>query len=1068
MPVVDINLDGGLVLHDPRKQPPGSFSVLDNAEFAPVRRRHGHRSLPFEGPGDVVNGSLDAWALGFGQYVEDDASPDAESAPGQLLGTAVHQNEILGWDGWRMFSRDPSPTAKAVRIGGSTGLAILPHAKETAVDVGEHYIPPSVGPPTVAVGANEYEVIDIAVGKYRTMYAWTFDGSCYYKVFDNETGTPVVPKTLLSYGATISHCRVAYSIKASGAGTFYVIASTTGSSILAKIFAEQRISPTYAPTQIDVNTGCPADGEFDVRPASEGRVLVASLIPDTAAESIRLTYLYPSGSTSGSTYTADDATNASDLGLAIHPDGSVLLSWSSATEVRAAFFDGATLARIGAEVAVATAVADRVSCEFRLHKDSGRYVGAVAYWTTADREVVMQCLDQATVLGAPATVAYSWLSHQMFRVGDAIFVPVGHVNPGSTLQGQLVILALDSGPLAADPSAAPLPLPVASSLRSGKWFPGLSTVPVKMSTCALPEQDPVNPAKFSVVSLTGKVRPSLAADGETVTSTVTQDGAARVDYDFLPPLRSTKVGRSTWFAGGLVREYDGLSIQEAGFLTFPEPTVAVVADTDSTFTAGQVIQYRAYLVRRNAQGELHRSAAITKRVTVTTDGDHISVTLPPVPYTSQDVTWEVYKTDPNGVLFKLWTTEGATAGHTRSLPLVLDDDGSVDISLNPTDPAPSYTDAGFGLLDRIIPPSCEIISAGKQRVWFAGGGVPDHEIAYTRLWDSTEAPAWNEALVAEIPGSGAITGIGFLGDWCVPFREDIIGVFGGGGPDNLGSGTFDDCRQAVAETGCVSPDSLISLLPIGLGFQGHSGIRVIDQGMNVSPIGDAVDSALTSDNLVVCAAVGRKAKQARFTTANDTYVLDYSEAGNPRWTRWTYSAHGAAEYQGRVIVAPRDIKNCLWLEDEDEGTDGGIRYTFDCSTSWLYPAGAVMGWGRLDWIALVGDWLGPHKFRGRIDYDHRIAPVVDDWTWEPNEAVAGLQDVGSAPMSGDFGAETPPAWYQDGPYLGRRRFRKSRAGAFRVSLSDTGAPGPSFSLSGISIEHRPSDKLGKWGSRNYS
>ena len=1039
----DVDLSGGLDLNDAKNLPAGNFAALDNADFDPIRLRHGHAEYPVIEFGAQAFGTAGIdypnWAYGHGPYSSlVQGSVDHPSA-GRVYGVASLEDEQLAWDGWRLFTRSSAPNSKWARIGGANGEGRFCHAEESSLGW---------------VG-NDAVHFDVAVGRHRTLYVWVEGTSPYYSIIDNETGAVAVARSALSTGASsVTQVKPVYLTQdGQSAGTFFVLCDDSTQSAFYTLIPE--IDYENVSTGTAASNRASATTPVDVR-SHNGR---AYLVYVSSAPALVVNTFNQAGNSTTTTLDTDGTTPAdSASAIGVHPDGTVLAAWyTTGNLVRSAFYSldhDYQSSRLYSAASLGTGVgdvADRITCDMALLKATN-YRGAVAWWRASDDRVNVQEVSGSTG-GAGRGYGDCRLTHQMFRVGDANYFTVGYVR-ASTIQHQLV--TLEAG------NASHKGHPVSSSFRTTFYADAAAHNWVRQSARTNFE-DLDNGATFAQASELARLLPT--ADGVQQV----KQGAGVVHYDFLPPLRTAKVGESVWFAGGIVKEYDGNTLHEVGALVFPQISGALVAGGSLPTTGAP--QYRAYLCHENARGELHRSAALTY-IGPTPSGGNLTVrlTLPMVPFVTVDtVYWEIYRLDHGASLFKRLAKVTPSSLNTAHRTDTTYDDTGTTITSNAVDPAPSYAPNGLGTLDKICPPSCTVIAEGKERVWFAGGGVPERHVAYSRLYDSGEAAAWNEALVVNVPGEGKVTGIGFVADWAVVFRPSATYVFGGPGPDNLGvSGDYDPPRIAVADSGCIAPDSVL-LLPFGLIRQSQAGIRVLTPGLDDVAIGGPVDKALDVSTQVTAAALSPMWQQARFATSEATYVLDYG--GKPRWSRWTLDVSGFCTYRGRVLAGTLDGTVLLeQSEDEDTSRDGARGYDLHLQTGWLRPA-AANSLANLDWWYLGLTWRSGTDDAGlrmRTEYDYKIVgPAVDERDWRPTQVVSSAQDVGDSDLSGSTYGSGSPSWY---PTFGdaevRRRFKRRRASSVRFDIRSFG--GLRAEVNNMSIEYRPDIGMAGRGTRNLS
>lgn len=1048
---VDVPLTGGLNLDDPKSIGPGEFSVLDNADFDPVRKRHGHVRLPVWIAGNTnylgVIGATNDWAYGFGLWKADAPSggigvPVAEV--GKIRGVAALSDDLLAWDGFRLLSYDATPAAGWNRVadtsqGSPAGVAVIAHATESA-------------PMSNYAAIN----LDVAVGRNRTLYTWS-EGSPavpYYAVFNNVTGGIVTPRTALGTGGTdAAAVKPVYLTNPDQTGGVFFVYVSDAASLSGYYARISELDGTVALGTL-VTDKAANDSAADVCAYGD----TAYVVYTATGPVLKLVTISQANTTSSTTLNTNTRTPSASrpVAMSIHPNGTVMVAWHSTATIYAAFYSPTVFGRIYTEATVSAQNPQRLTCSIQLIPQLGTYDGFVGFWLSATNQTWVTYVTGAST-GGTSKLGDSKLTHQMIRVGNSVFVTVGYSRT-NTLQYQLVTLHcevyVNSFTL----------IPVASSFRE-TYYPSTNAGFFVLQASRTDFSDDDNCTRWALATETGKLLPTATAVQQI------KVGTARVDFEFLPPLRTTHAGDSLWFAGGVVKEYDGASFHEVGFLTYPQLTSALAAG--GTLPTTGTPQYRAYLILTNARGEQHRSAAISHTPTSPPSGGNLSytLTLPMVPYmTHQTAQWEIYRLDYLASTFKRLVTVDVTASTVRFTDATYVDTGTA-VTSNAVDPAPSYAPNGLGVLDKIAPPSCTLIAAGKERVWFAGGGVPDGQIAYTRLYDPGETAMWNEGLVMNIPGEGSITGLGFLGDGVVAFRQNQIYIASGPGEDNLGSGYFDTPRVVNADTGCISADSIVNL-SAGLAFQSSGGLVVLPYSLGIDRVGEPIRFATDERNKVTCAAVSPAWRQARFVMEDGAvYVLDYS--AQPRWTRWTTKSNGIVEYMGKIAVASDD--SSVLIEDsvgEETGSDGNRGYDFHMVTGWLKP-GASGGLASLDWWYLLADWQGPSDVLARVDFDYKlIGPTVDERIWKPTTIYSGHVDYGPADLSGyTFGVganeAAVPFYYTFGNLDIRRRFRRRRASAVRFGIRSVGS-GKGFAVNALSIEYRSHRGIAGRSGRNLS
>jgi hypothetical protein len=253
-------------------------------------------------------------------------------------------------------------------------------------------------------------------------------------------------------------------------------------------------------------------------------------------------------------------------------------------------------------------------------------------------------------------------------------------------------------------------------------------------------------------------------------------------------------------------------------------------------------------------------------------------------------------------------------------------------------------------------------------------------------------------------------------------------------------------------------------------------VGLLTTGYTVVDIGEPVASAF-SGKVVTSAVMSETSRCVRFVTDDATYVWDYSDAKQSRWTRYTFTARGSWAYRG--LAAHAHASGSVWVENLAAYSDAGRRYRFRAATGWLAP-GEKLADGRLRRWGLVGTCRGAHKLHCEVAYNWNDN-TVDQGTWAPNA------DYDAPNVHWGYGADEnwPPdnpmepeqggsyallnyASYASPPYLLTGVFATSRVASLRFFFDDNFAAGASFSLAAISIEGDPRKRLVRTGTRNFS
>lgn len=525
--------------------------------------------------------------------------------------------------------------------------------------------------------------------------------------------------------------------------------------------------------------------------------------------------------------------------------------------------------------------------------------------------------------------------------------------------------------------------------------------------------------------------------------------------DFLPKLRYGQAGRTTYIAGAQLWAYDGTEAVEAGFHMAPEGVTGVAAGSGGFLSAG-TYRYRIDLCHKNAQNEEVRSWSLVTAPITAVNNDSITLTIPTMPMTRKKGSYFlIFRTVANGTVFFLANDRNPAGTSFRAndttVPSVTFLDVSSDASILPREYHPA--NAGGNYVDPLPPPACEIVAAGRGRLWLAGGELARGEVAPSRLFAAGETPAFSPALNIQVDRNfEPITAIGFLGEIGVFFRRTNAYILDTDGPDNSLNGAWGDPRLAIADTGCVAHETL-ALTTVGLWFQSPAGLRLFsNSGALDQKAGQDVDPLAIVGNYAAAVVVPQHTQVRWYSRDNTkpTLVLDYS---SNTWTTWTgVTAVGAIFWPVTDLAVLARGDGFLWQEQDGAITDNGAAIEMRVKLSWLHAA-QLGDFQRFRRFALYGKCAQGTTLRIRIFYDERDFhdeemlvdfPVATGVTGsEFNESVWGGPAWGIAGAWGDDSNTTElqgsAIWFKDGVFKFRRRPGRQKCSVFSLEFSDQGA-----------------------------
>lgn len=528
-------------------------------------------------------------------------------------------------------------------------------------------------------------------------------------------------------------------------------------------------------------------------------------------------------------------------------------------------------------------------------------------------------------------------------------------------------------------------------------------------------------------------------------------GNVRVgDLSMLPEVVSVQYGKSVYFPGSAVRNWDGIELGDAGFQDYP--IVASTANTTGgSLTTSGTYYFRVYAVRYNRRGERFQSAAITSDVVTLSGGENkVALTVLTVPSTNHDdVVLEVYRTEDLGTTFYLEGTiaNSMAMGSVTYYSTISD----ADLRLNQADPhAP-----GVGQLAEIEefgPVGCAVLAVSGDRLWAIGGQVPAGVAQFSKLKEEGEGAGFDALAGFQTIDTegGALTAIHALNDTTVIHQERRLFVVAGTGPDNYGRGGFTVPQITLAD-GAVSQHTCLTQQ--GAHFWGKDGPRLIDISFRVHNISAPVRPlASTMTPSGVRASLAEH--DVVWYTREGTALLCNYLGDNIRWGQWTGLRIAGCSSDTMVTT-----DGVLLTEDADAVGDAGQTFAFVWAMSHLRPERLLAGYTILRDVGIVGKFRGPHRLRIRIRYNG--SPLwTDQWTWEPesNTWLTSAEDLADLVPSQIDALTTND---RSGAYLTHKRVSRPNCEFFSVEVSNIEATGPTYVPFELSLELGARGGLGR-------
>ena len=1024
-------------------------------------KRRGHSSTLIRGESSIPPGvdvSQYPWVFGWGYMTGNRVNSAADQATcgtgphpnaGRLYGLASRDQETMVWSGDRMFSYTPGQAASSGQISAEIGNAVMPSLKSYPLA-------------KVQTGQTHPDFADNGIIKVVT-WINPADTKIHYSVYDSVSLAPIVVDKVMGAGIFQHNTGRGYHVVPLGTYV-HIVAADAGDNLL-KVFTLSNGAPN-----VETYTSYGACLGFDLWKVDE---TYAAMIINTDGTHVKTSYLGQTGASYGNAISTTLARGAAitTVAIAVHPTTlDVCLATADNTVTPKIFVDfvtlgGTTTASITAATVSNSGVVNMTCAPKYVLSSTGKAIFDL-YYDNAAAVLQRQRVQSSGTIGTRQDRFNCQLATKAFRCGDRTFVWAGK---RSTLQSVWLLM---------DESLLPVGHQdfVVANIQnySSDTSPMLGSVNWYTTQSRL-DGNTANFIKFHF-ALGFRVRVPVTSTntgtGTPVSSVFTEPSVKVGELNMLPTLRSAQAGRCTYFAGAQVWSYDGVELVEAGFHYGPElPTLSAIAG--GTLANPGTYSYRVDLCYKNAQNEEVRSISILSNSVATTGTNKkIQLVIPTIITRRVGTYFLVYRNaNVNGVPLTNWwllnsrdpTSASFLANDLTVDSVVLLDDGTVtDTAIQTNELHPAT--AGDIYLQPISAPACEIISAGKDRLWVAGGELPPGQVAPSRLFQPGDIPTFNSYLNLQVDRSSeAITAIGFVGEITAFFRKNSTYVMDGDGPDNVSNGAWSPPRLALADLGALGQESL-ALISDGLIFQSPSGFRLLGPGGKLSPIGVPVDQpakVFTVSNAVVVDLD----QEVRWYGADKTFVYNYLY---DCWSTWTVTGVGATRdlSTGRALVARSD--GYLWAETEGLWTDAQVGYTHRIRLPWLHAGqlGDFQRVRKISGIGRLGDSAIPnHTIRVEIyfdespDWEERI-----EWTYPDasNNSDTWGSQVWGAGYWGDIhqssfnfvlhSINNPVSLSQDNAWEWLRRPSRQKCSVVSIAVEDAGTPGPGFVLNAIGLE----------------
>lgn len=426
-------------------------------------------------------------------------------------------------------------------------------------------------------------------------------------------------------------------------------------------------------------------------------------------------------------------------------------------------------------------------------------------------------------------------------------------------------------------------------------------------------------------------------------------------------------GNCTYFAGGMLQQFDGVASTEVNFASYTDTQHRVtlaqspVATPPTLLTLLKEYSYRIIPMWTNTQGQRELGTdGGSKNITLTGANNKVTITGDMIPWTRKGVitkrpnlvhsVWRCVDPTGNDQFHLVGTVDNSVVGDQWTFV-----DTMSDVTAATQEVLYMGSSQPGDELDNLPPPAHSLIAVGNGRVFVAGLADDPNLILYSKTRGHGEALAFNDALQIVIPlGDGAITALAVFAEYLIVFCERGIYRVNGGGLNNTGtSGGFTEPVRVMTDGGTSSWRN-VAVTPMGVMYRGPKGIMNLTPGFTTEYVGAPVEKLLLVGDLMVSATTVPASQQVRFTTNSYTLVFDYYHA---QWYKFSHLlSPGTGVVWNDVFTGPN---GSMQYESSSVWTDDGVNYQVTITLAWMH--GLVLPSDlSVRRVGLVGQSLATH------------------------------------------------------------------------------------------------------------
>lgn len=926
---------------------------------------------------------------------------------------AVYNNELLAIADDGLFSRIAGPSGGWT---GSKGFPALSRTSETTVSS-------DFQNNTTNGGSDNRGMVfgDIAVAGGYAFAAWieynTGQNQCYVTVYDIATGAQRISRAQLAGTSQAKNCR--WFLNAAGTTmSLYVQGNTTTFGRFDFSVATPAVPAIVATTFTDNPIGA-----FDV--TSNGTTGALVQAQSTGLKNLRFfTGNPPAPTQNGGTLITTGAQQIVQLHIHAGSDGNFWVAWGESDGAATSTIHVLAVNPAGTSVATPITVATLTNSTLPVNVGviySAAIGGPIVFWeddlTGSEAKRLqhrMYSLSGATLTALAAaqlTMLWGAMISRPVLLSGVPYVWVANMSlpvNGIPFYASAFLLRIDTTDLSALPKARV----VAKALHRA----APSRLNNQTTFVDTPSQVALDGADILILAPkligTSGAFAQNAAYAPTVIRTSLKQA---VDTALLT--KSLTLGAS------LIQSYDGAQLVELNHLAPPEQVTAATTATGGALSNGTYL-YAAVYEWVDANGEIQQSLPSSiGSITISGGGSVQQLQLScraPLLTAKQGIVVRFYVSlSTQQTLFASAVGDASLSGIFGSLTT-----GLITLNVSSIGTAPLYSQSA---LSNDAPQPTNFLARVSDRLWgHAGQGV----LEFTKTRIVTHAAEFSGLLTQQLSSFLLPNAMAELsGNRQVVFADEALAEFDGDGPDNTGSGVFNDDELISRSIGCQAQRNLVRW-DGGVLFSSKKGWYNLDDGLGLQYVGADIEAynGLTPAG-VAYDPVSNRIKAALQGVGSPILVFDtYTQTWSVETNSFGINAQSIVFWRDQMQLL--DIaNNVVWSQTPGLYTDSGAAIIMRERTGWFAPAD-LLGFFYVKKIEILGEKKSDHNLIVNLRYNY-------------SEAIASTTTIPCDPS------------IAIGPYQWGITPKQQQAFALSIEIYDdfTGfTPGEGYALEGIALE----------------